>query len=69
MESSRKLIRRNDLVLVRQETTPPARWPLARVIDVHSGHDRLPRVVTLRTTTTTLKRPIAKLIVHQQQED
>ncbi|XP_076294560.1 uncharacterized protein LOC143215865 [Lasioglossum baleicum] len=53
--------RNGDLVLVRDERTPPAKWPLARVTDIHPGKDDVTRVVTVRTATTTLKRPIVKL--------
>lgn len=51
----------NDLVLVRDENTPPCKWPLARIIDVHKGDDKLTRVVTLRMRNNTFKRPITKI--------
>ena len=51
-----------DLVLIRNELTPPAKWPLARFITIHPGSDGITRVVDLRTATTTLRRPIAKVI-------
>ncbi|XP_076301671.1 uncharacterized protein LOC143219688 [Lasioglossum baleicum] len=54
-------VRIGDLVLVRDERTPPARWPLARVTELHPGKDNITRVVTVRTATTVLKRPITKL--------
>ena len=38
-----------ELVLIRSELTPPAKWPITRVVD-------------LRTATTTLRRPIAKVV-------
>ncbi|XP_076284633.1 uncharacterized protein LOC143211095 [Lasioglossum baleicum] len=50
-----------DLVLVRDERTPPAKWPLARVTALHPGKDDVTRVVTVRTASTILKRPILKL--------
>lgn len=52
---------RGDLVLIKDERFPPSKWPLARIIDVHPGLDGLVRVVTVKTATTTLKRPIVKL--------
>ncbi|XP_044759246.1 uncharacterized protein LOC123316981 [Coccinella septempunctata] len=51
------------LVLITDERTPPCKWPLARVLDMHPGHDGLTRVVTLKTPTTTLRRPVAKLCI------
>ena len=53
----------NDLVLIKNEISPPAQWPVARVINVHPRKDGLPRVVTLRTATTVLKRPFVKLVL------
>ena len=45
---------------------------MARVIDLHPGADGLTRVVTLRTATTTLTRPIAKIallpVIHKQDD-
>ena len=41
----------DDLVLVRSEHTPPAKWPLARVTAIFPGSDGLTRVVDLRTAT------------------
>ncbi|KAL7286993.1 hypothetical protein TKK_0018791 [Trichogramma kaykai] len=51
-----------DLVLLTDDLQPPQRWHLARIDMVHPGTDGLPRVVTLRTPTTILTRPIAKII-------
>ena len=51
-----------DLVLIRSELTPPAKWPPARVTATHPGNDGITRVVDLRTTTTTLHRPIAEVV-------
>ncbi|KMQ88302.1 hypothetical protein RF55_12237 [Lasius niger] len=49
------------LVLIKDELQPPAKWALARVTALHSGSDGLVRVVSLKTASTALKRPIAKL--------
>ncbi|XP_050459378.1 uncharacterized protein LOC126855608 [Cataglyphis hispanica] len=43
--------------------TPPRRWPLARITSVHPGDDGRVRVVTIRTATSELTRPIAKIIL------
>ena len=39
-----------DIVYLREEPTAPTRWPLAKVIKVHSGQDGKVRVVTVWTT-------------------
>ncbi|XP_076549167.1 uncharacterized protein LOC143306370 [Osmia lignaria lignaria] len=49
------------LVLMRDERYPPAKWHLGRVIEVHPGSDGLVRVVTVKTATNTFRRHIARL--------
>ncbi|KAM0726177.1 hypothetical protein ACS0PU_008258 [Formica fusca] len=51
------------LCLILNENLPPTKWPLARIIRIHPGEDGQIRVVTLRTATTVLIRPIVKLIL------
>lgn len=50
-----------DLVLLKDEQLPPAKWALGRILDTHPGEDGLTRVVTLKTTKSILKRPVSKL--------
>ena len=54
-------IKPNDMVLVKTDGTSPTHWPLARVITIHPGPDGLIRVVTLRTASGEIKRPITKV--------
>lgn len=54
------------LVLLTDERLPPCKWPLARVTQLHPGDDGLTRVVTIKTATTTLIRPIVKLAILPQ---
>ncbi|XP_029054586.2 uncharacterized protein LOC114881867 [Osmia bicornis bicornis] len=64
-------IKTGSLVLLTNEHLPPSKWPLARVTEVHTGKDALTRVATVKTATTTLIRPITKLVilpVHHQAE-
>ncbi|XP_015120582.1 uncharacterized protein LOC107043551 [Diachasma alloeum] len=49
------------LVLLTDERFPPTKWLLARVIALHPGRDGLTRVVTIKTSSSTLQRPISKL--------
>lgn len=51
------------LCLIRNETTPPTKWPLARIIRTHPSEDGQIRVVTVKTAATELTRPIVKLIL------
>jgi len=52
-----------DLVVIKDENTPPNHWPLARITAVHpSARDHLVRVVTVKTQNSSYTRPITKLI-------
>ena len=50
-----------DLVLIKDEQTPPSKWPLGRIMATHPGPDHLIRVVTVKTRSSTFKRNITKL--------
>ncbi|XP_063979909.1 uncharacterized protein LOC135163932 [Diachasmimorpha longicaudata] len=43
-----------DMVLMIDEDYPPAKWPLARVIEIHPGADGLTRVATIRTSKASV---------------
>ncbi|XP_037049649.1 uncharacterized protein LOC119083939 [Bradysia coprophila] len=51
-------VREGQLVLLREDYIPPAKWPLARITDVHRGHDGKVRVVTLEKHSARIKPPI-----------
>lgn len=50
-----------DLVLLRSELLPPAKWALGRIREVHTGADGLVRVVTVDTATSRFTRPLSKI--------
>ena len=52
-----------DLVAMHEDNLVPTKWPLARVLDVHPGRDGMVRVVTLKTSRGTYKRPVAKIVL------
>ena len=56
-----------DVVCVRDEHLAPTKWPLARVVGVYPGQDGQVRVVTVRTSRGTYKRPVTKIVtlIHQ----
>lgn len=59
-----------DVVTVQEEFTPPTKWKLARIIQLHPGKDGVVRVVTARTATKTeMKRPIVKLCLLPTESD
>ena len=51
----------DDIVILQDNNLIPTQWPLARVLQVHPGKDRLVRVATVKTSTGVYKRPTAKL--------
>ncbi|XP_008181389.1 uncharacterized protein LOC103308916 [Acyrthosiphon pisum] len=52
----------NDVVIIKEDCSPPTRWRLGRIIKVHPGGDGIIRVVTLRTATgAEMQRPVGKL--------
>ncbi|XP_062699493.1 uncharacterized protein LOC134284534 [Aedes albopictus] len=50
-----------DIVILKDESLGPARWPLARVMETHPGQDGVTRVATLRTSSGILKRAVSKI--------
>ncbi|UYV63724.1 hypothetical protein LAZ67_2005433 [Cordylochernes scorpioides] len=49
------------LVLMKQDSTHPHHWPLARIIKTYKGPDGHVRVVDLKTSKNVFKRPITKI--------
>lgn len=62
-------IKLNDVVLVHDENLPPGKWIMGRVVELHPGKDGHTRVVTLKTKSGYMKRPIIKLSVLIGHED
>ena len=56
-----RLTRVGRIVLIRNPLTPPSQWELGRIQECHPGADGLTRVVTVRTSRTTYKRPLSKI--------
>lgn len=56
-----KKVRAGELCLLKSETTPLTRWPLARIEEVHPGTDG--RVLDVRTAMSKFIRPVSKLVL------
>ncbi|XP_024893965.1 uncharacterized protein LOC112468833, partial [Temnothorax curvispinosus] len=56
-------IKMGSIVLLTDERSPPCKWPLTKETALHPSKGGLTRVVTLKTATTTLTRPSAKLAI------
>ena len=46
-----------NVVILQEDNMVPTKWPFAKVIQTHTGKDRLVREVTIKTATGTYKRP------------
>ncbi|XP_026731637.1 uncharacterized protein LOC113496572 [Trichoplusia ni] len=51
-----------DVVLVKEDGLPPARWLYGIIKNKHPGLDNITRVVTIRCKNNEIKRPVSKLI-------
>ena len=65
----RRNLRIGDIVLIKDNRTPPCQWPLGRIISTHPGPDQYVRVVTVKTKTGTFLRPIVKLCLLFSNDD
>ncbi|XP_026747596.1 uncharacterized protein LOC113508709 [Trichoplusia ni] len=52
-----------DIVLVKEDDLPPARWLYGVIEEKHPGLDGITRVVTLKCKGSHIKRPVSKLCV------
>ncbi|VVC31119.1 Ribonuclease H-like domain [Cinara cedri] len=60
----------DDVVIVKDECTPPTKWKLGRVINLHPGSDGYVRVATVRLASgAEMRRPVAKLCVLPSKTD
>ncbi|XP_055622150.1 uncharacterized protein LOC129765752 [Toxorhynchites rutilus septentrionalis] len=53
------------VVILKDDSLPPTRWPLARILEVHPGPDGIVRVVTIQTSGGVLKRSFNESFVVQ----
>ena len=50
-----------DIVFLKDDNTSPMMWPMAKVIKVFDGNDRIARVVEIRTRRGSYMRPVHRL--------
>ncbi|XP_011884071.1 PREDICTED: uncharacterized protein LOC105571211 [Vollenhovia emeryi] len=69
-DASGECFKPGTLVIIREDHSPPCRWPMARITDIHPGKDGVTRVVTLKCSGYRfLKRPVTKLCILPWQEE
>ena len=54
-------LQNGDVVLIRDENTPRKSWPMGRIIQTFPGKDGLVRAARVKTSWSTLTRPVTKL--------
>lgn len=58
------LLKKDSLVLIKEENVPPLQWSLARVLVVHRSSDNIVRQATLKTISgATVKRSVHNMCV------
>ena len=50
-----------DVVVLKEDNVIPTRWPIAKIVKVNPGSDKIVRVVTLKTENGVYTRPVTKL--------
>ena len=58
-----------DVVLIAEDSVPRNHWRMARVVKVFMDSKELVRSVCVKTSTTELERPIAKLVLLLANQD
>lgn len=51
------------LVVIKDDNLPPMRWRMGRIHELQPGDDQVVRVVTVKTSTGMLTRPVEKLCI------
>ncbi|XP_076246223.1 uncharacterized protein LOC143186434 [Calliopsis andreniformis] len=62
-------IRIGMLVVIREDNTPPLRWRLGRIVELHPGSDGIVRVVSIKVPEGIIKRPSTKICVLPIEEE
>lgn len=56
-----KLHQDRTIVLVKEDNTPPLKWSMDRILEVHPVQDGVVRVASLKMNNTIVKRALSKL--------
>lgn len=51
------------IVLIKEDNTPPLKWHMGVIKNLHPGSDNVVRVVSLTMNGNTVKRPVSKICV------
>ena len=62
-------MKEGDIVLLTDKDAPRRQWQMGRIVQVFHGKDGLVRSVSVKTRTSTLVRPIHKLVLVHREAD
>ena len=62
-QKSQPSLKRDDIVMMVDDSTPRCKWQLARVVETHPSSDGHTRKVKLQTGRSTFERPIHKVVL------
>lgn len=54
-------LREGTLVLIREDHSPPMRWPIGRVTQLHPGSDSISRIVSIQTAKGIIRRAVNRI--------
>jgi len=60
---------KDDLVVIKEDGLGPTEWRIGRIIELHPGRDGHVRVVTIKTSTGNLVRPVVKIILLPKRDE
>jgi hypothetical protein len=58
-----QVMKRNAVVVIHEDNTPPFKWPLGLIVDVHPGKDGIVRVISVKMGDKVFKRPVTKVLL------
>ncbi|KAL1454618.1 hypothetical protein WDU94_010834 [Cyamophila willieti] len=58
----REDVKTGDMVLIKDENLPPTKWRLGRVLELFPGKDSLVRVVSIKTSSSVMKRAVSRIV-------
>ncbi|CAK9834262.1 hypothetical protein ANTRET_LOCUS10813 [Anthophora retusa] len=63
------VIKLDALVVIREDNTPPLKWRLGRIVELHPGSDGIVRVVSIKVADGIIRRPSTRICLLPTEED
>ena len=59
----RRNMKPGDIVILKDDSQPRFQWPLGRIVSTEEDHKGFVRAVTVKTSSSVLRRPIDCLVL------